>query len=456
MQVLTIETPGLGDRSYLAHDGHVALVVDPQRDIDRVLTLAESAGVTITHVAETHVHNDYLSGGLDLARRTGASYLVSAEDGVEFDRLPVADGMCVEVGGLKVQAIGTPGHTHNHLSYLVFEQGRAQALFTGGSLLYGTVGRTDLASEEESERLTRDQFRSARKLASLVPDEVEIWPTHGFGSFCSSGRSSGALHATMGQERKSNLALTMQDEDEFVSTLLSGLTAYPRYYAYMAPINLAGPEPVDLTTPRQLDAEQLRSQIRAGRWVVDLGKRRAYARGHLPGTVSVELGKSFATYLGWVLPWGTPLTLVGDSMEEVAQAQRELVRIGIDRLEAAAGERAHLAGELGLAAYPVSDFSELAAVLAADHPPLVLDVRRHDERAGGSIAGSVHVPLQDLVGSLEQLPSGPIWVHCASGFRASIAASLLSRGGKQVVLIDDEWARASGSGVRVVGKPAAG
>jgi hydroxyacylglutathione hydrolase len=456
LDVLTIETPGLGDRSYLAHDGHVALVVDPQRDIDRVLTLAESAGVTITHVAETHVHNDYLSGGLDLARRTGAAYLVSAEDGVEFDRFPVADGMCVEVGGLKVQAIATPGHTHNHLSYLVSEQDRAQALFTGGSLLYGTVGRTDLASEEESEQLTRDQFRSARKLASLVPDEVEIWPTHGFGSFCSSGKSSGAVHATMGQERKSNIALTMQDEDEFVSTLLSGLTAYPRYYAYMAPINLAGPEPVDLTTPQQLDAEQLRSQIRAGRWVVDLGKRRAYARGHLPGTVSVELGKSFATYLGWVLPWGTPLTLVGDSMEEVARAQRELARIGIDRLEAATGERAQLAGEFGLAGYPVSDFAELAAVLAADHPPMVLDVRRHDERAGGWIAGSVHVPLQDLVDSLEQLPGGPIWVHCASGFRASIAASLMSRGGKQVVLIDDEWTRASDSGVQVVGKPAAG
>ena len=449
---MTIETPSLGDRSYLVHDGEAGLVIDPQRDVDRVLALAASAGVTITHVAETHIHNDYVSGGLDLARRTGASYLVSSDDPVQFARVPVSDGAWIEVGSLRVQAIGTPGHTHHHLSYLVFDKQKPEGLFTGGSLLYGTVGRTDLLGEEAAEKLTRDQFHSARKLASLVPDEVAIWPTHGFGSFCSSAKSSGAFSATMGDERRSNFALTMQDEDQFVSTVLSGLTAYPRYYTYMAPLNLAGPQPADLTLPQQLDAEQLRSQIRAGRWVVDLSNRRAYARGHLPGTVSVELGKSFATYLGWVLPWGTPITLVGDSIDEVVEAQRELVRIGIDRLEgAAAGDRAELAGDAGLASYPVSDFVRLAEVLAAGPPPLVLDVRRHDERAGGWIAGSVHVPLQELVDHLDQLPNGPIWVHCASGFRASVAASLLSRGGKQVVLIDDEWPRAAAAGVAMAG-----
>ncbi len=452
LEVLTIETPGLGDRSYLAHDGKVALVIDPQRDIDRVLDLAASAGVKITHVAETHIHNDYISGGLDLAHRTGATYLVHAEDDVEYEREPVADGASVQVGALTVQAIATPGHTHHHLSYLVSEGDRPKALFTGGSLLYGSVGRTDLNGEHEAEDLTRDQYRSVRKLASMVPDEVEVWPTHGFGSFCSSAKTSGAHSGTVGDERKSNLALTMEDEDQFVAQLLSGLTAYPRYYAHMAPINLSGPTPLDLTPPGELDAEQLRSQIRSGRWVVDLNNRRAYARGHLPGTISVELGKSFATYLGWVLPWGTPVTLIGDSMQEVAEAQRELVRIGIDRLEGAAtGGRAELAGEQGLASYPVADFKALAEVLAGDHPPLVLDVRRHDERAEGWIAGSVHVPLQDLVDHLKHLPHGPIWTHCASGFRASIAASIISRGGKHAVHIDDEWDRAAGAGLAMNG-----
>ncbi|MEX0789670.1 MAG: rhodanese-like domain-containing protein, partial [Actinomycetota bacterium] len=178
----------------------------------------------------------------------------------------------------------------------------------------------------------------------------------------------------------------------------------------------------------------------------------AYARGHLPGTISVELGKQFATYLGWVLPWGAPVTLIGDSTQEVADAQRELVRIGIDRLEGAAtSDRTGLAGEQGLASYPVVDFKALAEVLAGDHPPLVLDVRRDDERAEGWIAGSVHVPLPDLVNHLEQLPHGPIWVHCASGFRASVAASILSRGGKQAVHIDDEWPRAAGAGLAMDG-----
>lgn len=448
MKVITIETPGLGDRSYIAHDGTVALAIDPQRDIDRVIAAVHDAGVTITHVAETHIHNDYVSGGLDLATRSGAEYLVSRNDPVAFDRRAVADGDCVQVGTLTVQIVATPGHTHNHLAYLVSEEGEPRALFTGGSLLYGTVGRTDLIGNGSAEQLTREQFRSAHKLAALVPDEVQIWPTHGFGSFCSSAKSTGAPSGTMGDERRSNLALTIQSEDEFVSGLLSGLTAYPRYYAHMAPINLTGPPAVDLTAPEELDVEQLRNQIRSGGWVVDLSKRRAYARRHLPGTISVELGKQFATYLGWVLPWGTPITLVGDSAQEVAEAQRELVRIGIDRLEGAAvGDRKALARDLGLASYPVRSFEELHQALASEPAPFVLDVRRNDERAGGWITGSVHVPLQDLVDRLDELPEGPIWVHCASGFRASVGASLLARGGKYVLLIDDEWPKAAALGI---------
>ncbi|MEX2586753.1 MAG: MBL fold metallo-hydrolase [Actinomycetota bacterium] len=447
MKVITIETPGLGDRSYIAHDGAAALAIDPQRDIDRVIEAANDAGVTITHVAETHIHNDYVSGGLDLATRSGADYLVSGHDPVAFDRQAVADGDCVQVGTLSVQVVATPGHTHNHLAYLVSEEGEPRALFTGGSLLYGTVGRTDLIGNDSAEQLTREQFRSAHKLAALVPDEVRIWPTHGFGSFCSSAKPTGAPSGTMGDERRSNLALTIQSEDEFVAGLLSGLTAYPRYYAHMAPINLAGPPAVDLTAPEELNVEQLRSRIRTGDWVVDLSQRRAYARRHLPGTISVELGKQFATYLGWVLPWGTSITLVGDSTQEVNEAQRELVRIGIDRLGGAIGDRKALAGDLGLASYPVRSFTELHHALVSESAPFVLDVRRDDERAEGWITGSVHVPLQDLVDRLDELPEGPIWVHCASGFRASVGASLLARGGKQVLLIDDEWPKASTLGI---------
>jgi hydroxyacylglutathione hydrolase len=451
VEVVTIETPALGDRSYLIHDGRVGLVIDPQRDIDRVMQAAAAAGVRITHVAETHLHNDYVSGGLDLARRSGAAYLVPAGDDVAFERQPVGDGYLTAVGGLQVRAIATPGHTHHHLAYLVSEAGEPVALFTGGSLLYGTVGRTDLLGPEAAEDLTRAQYRSARRLAAEVPDAVGVWPTHGFGSFCSSAKSSGASAATMGDERTGNMAFTIEDEDVFVTRLLEGLTAYPRYYAHMAPINRAGPAPFDLPVPQPLDGDGLRRQLQQGSWLVDLAQRRAYARGHLPGTLSIELGDQFATYLGWVLPWGDRITLVGDSAAQVCDAQRALARIGIDHLAgAAAAPREDLAGGRDLESYPVAGFPELAGLFHTDRRPLVLDVRREDERALGGIEGSLHIPLQDLAQRIDEIPDGTtLWVHCASGFRASIAASLLAKLGKPVVLIDDEWAHTAGGGLPV-------
>ena len=451
MEVVTIDTPALGDRSYLVHDGRVGLVIDPQRDIDRVMQAAREAGVRITHVAETHLHNDYVSGGLDLARRCGAAYLVPAGDDVAFERQPVGDGELTAVGRLQVRAIATPGHTHHHLAYLLSEAGEPVALFTGGSLLYGTVGRTDLLGADSAEGLTRAQYRSARRLAAEVPDTVGVWPTHGFGSFCSSSRSSGASAATMGDERAANVALTIGDEDVFVARLLGGLTDYPRYYAHMAPVNRAGPAPFDLPVPRAVDGDGLRRQLQEGTWLVDLAQRRAYARGHLPGTLSIELGDPFATYLGWVLPWGERITLVGDSAAQVRDAQRALARIGIDHLAGAAtAPREDLAGDRGLASYPVAGFPELAGLFRTNDRPLVLDVRRNDERALGGIEGSLHIPLQDLAERIEEVPAGAtLWVHCASGLRASIAASLLARLGRSVVLVDDDWTDAAGSGLPV-------
>jgi glyoxylase-like metal-dependent hydrolase (beta-lactamase superfamily II)/rhodanese-related sulfurtransferase len=448
LQVVTIETPGLGDRSYLVHDDGVALVVDPQRDIDRVLAAADKAGVRITHVAETHVHNDYVSGGLELSRHLGVPYLVAAADDVSFDRYPVTDGVEIEVGPLGLRVVATPGHTPNHLSYLVADAGQPAALFTGGSLLYGTVGRTDLIGGAATEELTRAQYHSVRRLAAEVPDDVAVWPTHGFGSFCSSAKSSGATSSSIGQERGGNLALTMDDEEAFVAGVISGLTAYPAYYAHMGPINRAGPAPIDLAAPQVLRAEGLHAQLEAGAWVVDLAERRAYARRHLQGTVSVPFGEKFATYLGWVLPWGAPLVLVGDASEQVAQAQRALARIGVDHLAGAAiGSRTTLGGNGPLASYPVSSFTGLREALQADPTLIVLDVRRNDERAQGAIEGSVHVPLQDLLARMSELPPVRLWVHCASGFRASIAASLIDRAGREVVFVDDEWPSAASSGL---------
>jgi len=447
MEVLPIETPALGDRSYLVHDGEAALVIDPQRDTDRVIALAADAGVRITHVAETHVHNDYVTGGFALARAARASYLVNVDDPVGFDRTPVSDGDAVEVGGMRVRVLATPGHTYTHLAYVVEAGGDVAGVFTGGSLLYGSTGRTDLLGPGATPALSRAQWASAHRLARELPDTAPIFPTHGFGSFCSATQSA-ATSSTIGQEKLANPVLTL-DERAYVESLLAGLDAWPAYYAHMAPANLAGPAGPDLSPPRPADAAELRRRIEAGEWVVDLRDRIAFAAGHVPGTFSIPLDQRFATYLGWLIPWGTPLTLLGDSPEQIAWAQRELARIGIDRLAAAATGRPETwAGERGVASMRLAKFGDLAAAMdAGEGRPVVLDVRRRLEWVESHIAGAVHIPLHELPGKIAELPPGDVWVHCESGYRSTVAASMLAARGRRVVGIDDDFASAAAAGL---------
>ena len=458
LTVEVIDTSELGDRSYVVHDGSTAVVIDPQRDIDRVESVLSDLGLNVAAVAETHMHNDYLTGGLELARRSGADYLVCADDQVEFERRPVSDGDVLAYGALEVRVIATPGHTHTHLSYAVSHQGDGgdPAVFTGGSLLYGSVGRTDLLGDEHTDELTRAQFHSARKLVSLLPEDTGVYPTHGFGSFCSSGSASGGDSSTIGEERQRNDALTEDDEDAFVATLVKNLTAYPSYYAHMGPLNQQGPGPIDLSPAQSVDAAELRRRVDAGEWVVDLRDKKVYPAGHLRGSIGIDLGGQFATYLGWLMPWGTAVTLIGESEQQVADAQRELVRIGIDRPAGkAAGEVSSLVPDDELADYPVVTFEDLkkeSDERADGTPaPTVLDVRRDDERDDAAIPGSSHIPIQDLLERLDEVPSGTLWVHCASGYRASICASLLAREGHDVVLIDDEFDRAVELGLTTSG-----
>lgn len=452
IKIEVIETSELGDRSYVAHDGTDAVVIDPQRDIDRVEQLLEDRGLTVKAVAETHIHNDYVTGGLVLAQRTGADYLVSADDRVDFERRGVVDGDELSYGRMTVRVIATPGHTHTHLAYAVSsteDPDNHPAVFTGGSLLFGSVGRTDLLGPEHTVELTRAQFHSARRLASELPDETPVFPTHGFGSFCSSGSAAGGDSSTVGEEKERNDALTESDEDRFVERLVANLTAYPAYYAHMGARNLAGPGPADLSPPEVVDPEQLRKRIDTGEWVVDLRDKTVYPAGHVPGTIGIELGQLFATYLGWLIPWGTPLTLLGESSDQVADAQRQLVRIGIERPDGAAvGDIGSLAGDQEPASYPRESFDGLAAALeGGDRQPVVLDVRRDDERAQGKIPGSAHIPMHSLLERMDEVPAGTLWVHCAGGFRASVAASLLARAGHDVVFVDDDFERAGELGL---------
>ncbi|MEU1845384.1 MBL fold metallo-hydrolase [Micromonospora sediminicola] len=460
VEVSVIATSSLGDRSYLASDGRVAIVVDPQRDIDRVLHLAGAKGVRITHVVETHIHNDYVSGGLELARITGAHYLVAAADEVGFARMPVADGDEVPVSdALRLRVVGTPGHTFHHLSYALDEAGDGGwtpvGVFTGGSLLFGTTGRTDLLGQQHAHELAHHQHASARKLADLLPDGAQVWPTHGFGSFCSASQAD-APESTIGREKEANPVLRLA-ADRFVTETLAGLDAYPAYYAHMGVANAAGPAPVDLTPVARADADELRRRIAAGEWVVDLRHRKAYAASHLAGTVSLGLDGPMSTWLGWLIDWGVPITLLAETPDQVADAQRELVRIGIDRPAAqATGDPERWATDRSeLRELTVADFGALAAAQAGNTPAglpapqVVLDVRMTNEWKAGHVDGAVHVPLPDLPTRLADVPAGTVWVHCGSGYRATAAASLLANAGRDVVLIDDMFGQAEAAGVRM-------
>ncbi|MEJ2861566.1 MBL fold metallo-hydrolase [Actinomycetospora flava] len=444
--VEVIETPSLGDRSYVAHDGVAAVVVDPQRDLDRVEAVLAAHGLAVALVVETHVHNDYVTGGLELARRTGARYAVAADEDVAFDRVAVADGDELTAGSLTVRVRATPGHTDTHLAYVVDgADDEPPAVFTGGSLLFGTVGRTDLVDPDRTDELTRAQYRSTRSLAADLEERARIFPTHGFGSFCSSAPTSGATESTIAQEREGNLALTVDDEDDFVHRLASGLTAYPSYYAHVSPENLAGPGSLPTGAVAPANAEILRRRLAAGEWVIDLRARRAYAADHVAGAVGIGLEGSFATYLGWVVPWGAPLTLLAEKPDDIDEARRELARIGIDHLAgAAAGSPEELAPPERRASFPVATFAELAD---AGEDVQVLDVRRADEFAGEAIRGATNVPLHELPGRVDDLPPAPLWVHCQSGYRAGIAAGVLARAGRDVVLIDDDFGEASRLGL---------
>lgn len=452
LTVVPIETPTLGDRSYLVHDGEVAFVVDPQRDIDRVLSLLEEHAVRLTHVFETHIHNDYVTGGLALARRTGADYLVNGEDDVSFTRTPVTDGQVVEVGGrMRVTALATPGHTFTHLSYALEDGSEQVAVFSGGSLLYGATGRPDLLGPEHTHDLVRHQHASAHRLAELLPDDADVYPTHGFGSFCSATQSE-ATSSTIGQEKQANPVLT-QDELTYVEELLAGLGPWPAYYAHMAPANAAGPSEPDLSLPSVADATELRRRLEAGEWVVDLRNRTAFAAGHSPGTLNFGLDGGFATYLGWLIPWGTPITLLGETPDDVAEAQRELVRIGIDRPAAHATGKPEDWSDRALSSFPTATFADLAQV-RHHREVVVLDVRRTDEYDAARIAGAVNIALHELSDRLGDVPAGEVWVHCAGGYRASVAASILDAAGRVLVAVDDSFDNAEKVGLHLVGPEA--
>jgi hydroxyacylglutathione hydrolase len=436
VELEVVVAPGLGDNSYLVASGSEAAVVDPQRDVGRLLSLAESRDVTISHIVETHVHNDYVSGAIELREATGAEILAPARGRYEFAHRRMAEGDEARVGELRLVAIETPGHTPEHLSYLVYERTDVPvAAFTGGSLMVGGAGRTDLLGPEQTEELTRAQYRTLRRLASL-PDTVQVLPTHGAGSFCGAGPARKQRISTMLEERGHNRALASSDEEEFVRQQLSGLLDYPAYYAHMASINRAGPPLVrDVPPAGALSPEEVEARVADGAWVVDGRGRRAFAEAHLPGSINVELTDSFASYVGWVVPFNHRLVLVLPPPEEthLDEAVAKLLAVGYERIEGylAGGLQAWRSSGRQVRSFPVATIEELCEEWTRS--PSVLDVRQREEWYAGHIPRSTHIFVGDLPHRLDEVPRDrEVWVACATGQRTAIAASLLDRRGVSV------------------------
>ena len=455
LDVHTLETPCLGNRSYVFVDDGRAVVVDPPRDIDRVEELLEHLDAALDLVLETHRHADYLSGGLELTRRHRATYVVPpGEPDPRFRFVPAVEGRELGTAGLTVRVVSTPGHTPHHVAYVVEDAGRPTAVCTGGSLLHGSVGRTDLYGRHRTWPLARDQWRSARRLADSLPPDVRLLPTHGFGSLCSATPSTTSVSSTLAEERAVNPALLLS-ESVFVPALVSGFGPVPKHYERLPLLNAAGPPPVDHSPATGCNPEMLQQLASAGHWLIDLRDRRSFATEHLRGSVNVEATGPLVAYLPWLLPPGAGVVLLGDD-EQISAVIRQLVQVGIDRPAGVfPGDPAGWSGgdTSRLATYRTAGFADLPAAL--DRGAIVLDVRSRQEWAAGHVRGAVHLSLPELAEIADPACGGTAfateqtWVYCGGGFRAAIAASILDAAGSDVVLISEPYDAAARAGLPV-------
>ena len=437
MNITTLRTPGLGDASYvISHEG-VGLVVDPQRDLDRFHAELSAHDAQLRYVLETHLHNDYVSGAPHLAAQHGAELVLPAGAGAAYDHTPAFhDEDLRRAGALTVRPIHTPGHTPEHVSYLILVDGEPVAVFSGGSLLVSSSGRPDLLGPERARSLAMLQHVSVQRLARL-PDDVGLYPTHGEGSFCTSS-GAGQTTSTIGQEKATNPVLAQPDQESFVKFTLSALQPWPAYYRHMGPTNLFGPGKMPSTDIPDLDVADVAERDEAT-VVLDGRPRAAFAAGHVPGAVGIELEDQFGVWAGWVIDHSASLILVLDEGQSSEEAVTQLARIGMDDVRGVLrGMEGWRAAGQPVASFDRVDVTEAAEMLSRGDDVFVLDVRAPGEVEDTPLPGALSRYLPYLAdGAPDRLDATrPTLVVCGSGYRSAIAASLLVRRGLRPVLVD--------------------
>lgn len=441
----------LGNSAYLivSRETGEAAVIDPLRDIEQYLARAEALGARITLALETHIHNDFVSGARELVRETGAELLASAGADLAYPHRELADGETLALGSWSLRAVASPGHTPEHVSYLLLdEQGQPHTLFSGGSLMVGGIARPDLLGPQHTAALARAAYETAHQRLLILPDEVYVYPTHGAGSFCGAGGDSGdGRTSTIGRERRFNPLLRATTYQQFLTRYLQ-LSAYPAYYQHMRPLNRAGAPLLGRSLPalRPLTAEQVMAATHEGAVIVDTRHFERYDESHIPNSLSVPIDGPVSAWVGWVLAAETPLILLGATRDDEREAQRELLRIGYDNilgtLEGGV-EAWQAAGYTIRAGTPITT-EDIAAALMAGQEMAIVDSRDQEEWSAGHIPGAIWAPVAEITEKARLLaPDAPTAIHCAHGYRSSIAASLLERAGFTHVLhvTDgyDEW-----------------
>ena len=441
--ITAVPDSGLGNSAYLVDlgDGR-ALAVDACRDLRGLRREAENRGLRVSFAADTHLHADFLSGVLQLAAADGAQILASRKGGREFEHRGLEDDEDVDLGGLTLRALATPGHTDEHLSYLLLDGTRPIGAFTGGSLLVGAVARTDLVDPARTEELARTQYRSVRRLLEL-PDGVAVWPTHGAGSFCAA--PAGAQRtSTIGAERATNPLLRAADEDAFVADLLGSLGSFPPYFLRLGEANRRGPA----VLPHRLGLEpvsagDVASAQASGATLLDVRPVSSFATAHPAGALSIPLRPAFASWLGWLAPHDRPLVLLREADQDLEEVLWQAAKIGYGNIvgELAGGLDAWSAAGLPIASIPLIGAAPSGGVR-------VLDIRQASEFRAGHVPGALNIELGDLPGTLDRLTDVPTVVMCGHGERAMGAASLLAGHGFQQVNVlagsPEDWADANG------------
>jgi len=438
-QLVPVVDEGLGNSAYLLDTGDGrALAVDPPRDLRALRAAAGKRGLTVAWAADTHLHADFLSGAVQLAASDGAQILASAAGMRAFDHHGLVDGDEVDLGGLTLRALATPGHTDEHLSFLLLDGPAPVGVFTGGSLIVGSAARTDLLGDDRTVELARAQYVSLHRLAAL-PDVTAVWPTHGAGSFCSAPPGA-ARTSTVGMEKATNPLLAVPDVDAFVTQLVGSLGSYPAYFRWLAEANRRGPAIIDaVPVLPALSAADVRRLLADGAVIVDVRPMADVAAGHIPGAIAIPLRAQFATWLGWLVAPGTSVVVVRNPGQDPADILWPALNIGVDRL---VGE---LAG--GMSAW-TGDVATVRLLRPYEVDAPVLDIRQAGEYGAGHLPGAVHIELGDLTDAPHAAPDGPTVVMCGHGERAMTAATLLERAGRRDLAVlaggPDDWAAATG------------